>query len=986
MQPEDAPPPRPRVLPRRSRRGSAGRFRLIIFGVIAVGLFLLMSLRGIAGFYTDFLWFDSLGQDDVFKAVLGAQVVLVLLFMFLFFLILFGNLTVAQRLAPRIRPAGPEEDLLVHYHTFIGKRDRLVRILFSALFALIAGLRVSDKWQDWLLFTNREDVGVTDAQFDKDIGFYIFQLPFFNFVVDWVFGTLLVTIIFTAITHYLNGGIRFQTTGERVRPQVKAHLSVLLAVIALVRAANYWLARYELTTSDRGAVDGATYTDVKAQLPATNLLILISLLAVILLVVNIRRRGWVLPTLAVGLWAFVAVVVGSIYPAVIQNFRVEPAESEKEAPYIERNILATREAYGLAEIDEVQLTDFDNSITASDLKNNSATVRNIRILDPLIVQATFDRLQGEREFYRFSDVLDTDRYEVNGEITQVLLGARELNLNETRSWENQHVAFTHGYGLALAPVSRVKGSGDPDFLIGDLPVSIDEAMNLTLDRPQIYVGENLGGYAVLGASRNEVDYTDENQQTLAVRYEELGGDGGVGMGSLFRRIAFALRFGQLEPLISNFVTEDSKVMFVRDVRERVEKLAPFLHFDADPYPILENGRIIYMIDGYTTTDRYPYAQNAPVAELPRKSGLRHDFNYVRNSVKATVDAFTGEVIFYVVDQEDPLINAYQRAFEGLFQPMDEMPASLLEHVRYPEDLFRVQTELWGKYHVEDTENFYQRAAEWAVSQDPGRTGEGAANLAIVNEQGIRIGSRDMRMSPYRTIVELPDSDEAEYVVLRAFVPLDEEDTRKELAAFIVGRSDKDNYGKLAVYRPPSSNFDGPALAEERIRNDEEVASLQTLLSQRGSTVLFGELLLVPIEDSILYVRPLYVQAEGDSTVPELVQVIVAVGEDVVMADSLQDALETLTNSSLSELFEGIGSGKSSEIEINEVEDEPQTESVSKIELSDISENVATIIAEIDRLQKASATALQNDPADWEEFGRLQAQIQELVNALALEAS
>ena len=835
------------------------------------------------------------------------------------------------------------------------------------------------------MFTNREDVGLTDAQFDKDIGFYIFQLPFFNFVVDWVFGTLLVTIIFTAITHYLNGGIRFQTMGERVRPQVKAHLSVLLAAIALVRAANYWLARYELTTSDRGAVDGATYTDVKAQLPATNLLILISLLAVILLVVNIRRRGWVLPTLAVGLWAFVAVVVGSIYPAVIQNFRVEPAESEKEAPYIERNIAATREAYGLAEIDEVQLTDFDNSITANDLKNNSATVRNIRILDPLIVQATFDRLQGEREFYRFSDVLDTDRYEVNGETTQVLLGARELNLNETRSWENQHVAFTHGYGLALAPVSRVKGSGDPDFLIGDLPVSIDEAMNLTLDRPQIYVGENLDGYAVLGASRNEVDYTDENQQTLAVRYEELGGDGGVGMGSLFRRVAFALRFGQIEPLISNFVTEDSKVMFVRDVRERVEKLAPFLHFDADPYPILENGRIIYMIDAYTTTDRYPYAQNAPVAELPRKSGLRHNFNYVRNSVKATVDAFTGEVIFYALDQQDPLINAYQRAFEGLFKPIDEMPASLIEHVRYPEDLFRVQTELWGKYHVDDTENFYQRAAEWAVSQDPGRTGEGAANLAIVNEQGIRVGSRDMRMSPYRTIVELPDSDEAEYVVLRAFVPLDEEDTRKELAAFIVGRSDKDDYGKLAVYRPPSSNFDGPALAEERIRNDEEVASLQTLLSQRGSTVLFGELLLVPIEDSILYVRPLYVQAEGDSTVPELVQVIVAVGEDVVMADSLQEALEILTNSSLSELFDGIGSGKSSRIETNE-EDEAQTESVSTIELSDISENVAAIIAEIDRLQKASATALADDPADWEEFGRLQAQIQELVNALAFEAS
>ncbi len=986
MQPEDAPPPRPRVLPRRGRRSPVGRIRLIIFGVIAIGLLLLMSLRGLAGFYTDFLWFDSLGQGDVFKAVFGAQVVLVLLFMFLFFLIFFGNLTIAQRLAPRIRPAGPEEDLLVHYHTFVGKRDRLLRILFSLFCAFIAGLRVSDKWQDWLLFTNRVDVGVSDAQFEKDIGFYIFQLPFYNFVVDWVFGTLLITLIFTAITHYLNGGIRFQTTGERVSPQVKAHLSVLLAFIALVRAANYWLARYELTTSSRGAVDGATYTDVKAQLPATNLLILISLLAVILLVVNIRRRGWVLPALAVGLWAFVAVIVGSIYPAVIQNFRVEPAESEKEAPYIERNILATREAYGLDSIDEIQLTDFDNSVTADDLRNNSETVRNIRILDPLVVQATFDRLQGEREFYRFSDVLDTDRYEVNGETTQVLLGARELNLNETRSWENQHVAFTHGYGLALAPVSRVKGSGDPDFLIGDLPVAIDESMDVVLDRPQIYVGENLEGYAVLGASRNEVDFTDENQQTLAVRYEDLGGEGGVEMGSLFRRLAFALRFGQIEPLISNFVTEDSKVMFVRDVRGRVEKLAPFLHFDADPYPVLDKGRIIYVVDGYTTTDRYPYAQNAPVAELPRKSGLRHDFNYVRNSVKATVDAFTGEVVFYVVDLEDPLITAYQKAFEGLFKPMNEMPASLFDHIRYPEDLFRIQTELWGKYHVEDTENFYQRAAEWAVSQDPGRTGEGAANLAIVNEQGIRIGSRDMRMSPYRTIVELPDSENAEYVILRAFVPLDEEDTRKELAAFIVGRSDKENYGKLAVYRPPSSNFDGPALAEERIRNDEEVASLQTLLSQRGSTVLFGELLLVPIEDSILYVRPLYVQAEGDSTVPELVQVIVAVGEDVVMADSLQDALEILTNSSLSELFDGIGAGNTSKIEIDVDQDDLPSESPSTIDPSDISGDVATIISEIDRLQKASASALSGNPADWEEFGRLQAQIQELVNVLSNEAS
>ena len=987
MRPEDSPPPRIGRFPKSGSppgrfRLPSGRFRLLVLLVAVFGFLLLISVRGLASFYTDYLWFDSLGQAPVFKAVLGAQVVLVILFIAIFFAILFGNLVIARRLAPKIRPPGPEEDLLVHFHMFVGKRERLVRILLSLLFALIAGLGVSDRWQDWLLFTNRVDVGIVDAQFGRDIGFYLFQVPFLSFLTSWLFGTLIATLVVTAIFHYINGGIRFQTGGERVRPEVKAHLSVLLGSIALIRAFDYWLARFELTTSDRGAVDGATYTDVNAQLPAINLLILISLFAAVLLLVNIRRQGWVLPALAVGLWALVALVMGNIYPAVIQNFRVEPAESEKEAVYIARNIDATRAAFGLDEITEVQLTDFDNRITATDLEENVTTVRNIRILDPLVVQATFDRLQGEREFYRFSDVLDTDRYIINGELTQVILGTRELNLNETRSWENQHVAFTHGYGVALSPVTRVKRSGDPDFLIGDLPVSIDPTVEIELKRPQLYVGEGLDGYAVLGATRNEVDFTDENQQTLDVRYEDLGGDGGVGMGSLVRRLAFALRFGQIEPLISNFVTGDSKVMYVRDVRSRVEKLAPFLHFDSDPYPVLDDGRIFYVVDGYTTTDRYPYAQQASIAELPRDSGLLHRFNYVRNSVKAVVDAFNGDVTFYVSDPSDPLIQAYRKAFEELFKDMEEMPASLVSHMRYPEDLFRIQTELWGSYHVDDTENFYQRAAEWAVSQDPGRTGEGAANLVVVNDQGVRVGSRDKRMAPYRTLINLPSEDEAEFVLLRAYVPLDEDDTRKELAAFMVGRSDIDHYGELVVYRPPSSNFDGPALAEERIRNDDDVASLQTLLSQRGSTVLFGELLLVPIENSILYVRPLYVQAEGDTTVPELERVIVAVGEDVVIAGSLQQALEELTNSDLSDLFAGLttgvieGDNNLIDSQIIDKDDEKKPPIIV-----DTPSDIGALLAEIKSLQRESAKALSNNPPDWKEFGRLQDRIEILISSL-----
>ena len=950
---------------------------------------LLLSLRGIAGFWTDYLWFDALGHEDVFVSVLSAQVVLVALFTLLFFGMLYGNLTVADRLAPRVRPPGPEEDLLRGYHLMVGRRRGLVRLVLSGLFALVAGLGVSGRWEEWLLFTNGVDFGVTDAQFGRDIGFYVFRLPFLSFVVGWLFATLMVTLVVTTILHYINGGIRLQTAGERVQPQVKAHLSVLLALIALVRAGDYWLARFELTTSDRGAVMGATYTDVKAQLPAIQLLILISLFSVALLIVNIRRRGWVLPTLAVGLWAFVALVIGNIYPAVIQSLRVEPAESEKEALYIGRNIEATRSAFGLDSITQVQLTDFDNEVTAADLRAHGGTVRNIRTLDPLVVQGTFDRLQGEREYYTFTDEMDTDRYTIGGETTQVLLGTRELELNETRSWENQHVAFTHGYGVAMAPVSRVKGSGDPDFLVGDLPVSIDPSVEVVLDRPQLYVGEGLSGYSVVGASRDEVDYTDENQETRTVRYADIGGDGGVSMGSMIRRAAFALRFGQLEPLISNFITGDSRVFYVRDVRDRVEKLAPFLHFDSDPYPVLVDGRIIYVVDGYTTTDRFPYAQRASTSNLPRSSGLRHDLNYVRNSVKATVDAFTGEVVFYVMDPEDPLVSAYGLAFEGLFTPASEMPDSLVGHLRYAEDLFRVQTELWGSYHVDDTENFYQRAAEWSVSQDPGRTGEGAANLTVVDEQGFKVGTRHKRMAPYRAMVDLPGGDETEFVIMRAYVPLDEDDARKELAAYVVGRSDGDRYGELVVFRPPSSNFDGPALAEERIRNDEEVASLQTLLSQRGSSVLFGELLLVPIEDSILYVRPLYVQAEGDSTVPELERVIVAVGERVVMANSLQEALEDLTGSRLDTLFAGISTGAST----SGVEDDPElatddgpddvvtgSDGGSTVE-GDLPEDVDALLTELADLQRASARALARDPADWLEFGRIQARIQDLLEIL-----
>ncbi|MET0666389.1 MAG: UPF0182 family protein, partial [Acidimicrobiales bacterium] len=654
--PSDMPPPR-----RRRQRRLSPRGRVILI-LVAVGLFLLItSLRGIAGFYTDYLWFESLGKANTFRTILGAKLSLAGIFIGVFFALCLANLVIADRIAPRFPPMGPEEDLLRRYHDIVDTRAGWVRAGVAFLFAVIAGAGVSSQWDQWLLFINRVDFGVEDPQFHTDIGFYVFQLPFLSFVVSWLFAALVIILLITAVAHYLNGGIRVQNPGPRVTPQVKAHLSVLLALLALVKVADYWLQRYELTLSTRGTVDGALFTDVKAQLPATYLLLMIAVLSMALLIVNIWRRGWVLPVLAVGLWGFVAVVAGGIYPSFIQRFRVEPAESSREAPYIERNIEATRAAMGLAEV-STRPFDYNEELTSQQLQDNDETVRNIRLLDPRVVTDTYQQLQAERPFYRLND-LDVDRYEIDGETTQVVISARELSTSgiPQQSWEGQRVAFTHGYGAAVAPANAVTTEGRPDFVLGDIPVdSGDSALDVV--QPGIYVGENLDGYSIVGATRDEINYQTAGGETVTNRYD---GSGGVAMNSWWRQAAFALRFGEVEPLISNFVTNESRIIYVRDVQDRVAQLAPFLQWDADPYPVLLDGRIQYVLDAYTTTDRYPYAQRADVDQLPPGSGLDHSFNYVRNSVKAVVDTYDGTVDLYVVDPDDPIIEAYRGAFPEL---------------------------------------------------------------------------------------------------------------------------------------------------------------------------------------------------------------------------------------------------------------------------------------------------------------------------------
>ncbi|MGH9260305.1 MAG: UPF0182 family protein, partial [Acidimicrobiales bacterium] len=473
------------------------------------------------------------------------------------------------------------------------------------------------------------------------------------------------------MAHYLNGGIRVQPPSPRVTPQVKAHLSVLLAALALVKAADYWLQRFELTVSSRGVVDGATYTDVQAQLPALNLLVLISLAAAVLFVANIFRRGWTLPVLAVGLWVFVAVVVGGIYPQYVQRFRVQPNESAKERPYIERNIEATRAALNLSEVRTERFAPKNDPAEVS-LAGAEPTIRNIRLWDPAarLSGQTFEQLERIRNYYGINDI-DVDRYEINGERTQVNVGARSISPDDVPgdSWEAAHLAYTHGYGVVLAP-SNATVSSEPDFLVGNVPPEIDPSLaesGLSLEQPGIYFGEDLDGYVVVGADREEIDFQDEDSTQLTT----YSGEDGVPADSLVRRVAFALRFGDLNPLISDFMTDESKIVYKRDVVDRVHSLAPFLDADADPYPVVVDGRVTWVVDLYTSTARYPYGQQADTDQLTSGSGLNHDLNYVRNSVKATVDAYDGTVTLYVMDDDDPIIAAYEDAFPDLFTPGDE---------------------------------------------------------------------------------------------------------------------------------------------------------------------------------------------------------------------------------------------------------------------------------------------------------------------------
>jgi uncharacterized membrane protein (UPF0182 family) len=878
-------------MPQAPRPGSRKRRRLIVI-VLVVLVVLFLSLKTFATFYTDALWFSSVNLHSVWLKLFEIKAGLMLIFGALFAVMLLASLLVAERLAPKGPSLDAEDEFVKRYQEVIGPYSRWLRVGVVVVLSLIVGSQSIGQWQNWLLFQNKVSFGVKDPQFHRDVSYYVFTLPFEQFLVHWALVALFLVLLVTLLSHYLNGGIRMQGPRPRVRPAVKAHISVILGLLALVKAVGYYLARFNLDLSNNGFSQGAGDTDVHARLPALELLILVSIAAAVLLIYNIRRQGWALPILGVGLWFLVALTAGTIYPAAYQSLKVNPAQSTLERPYIQRNIDATRTAMGIKQVKTVSYP-ASSSLTAAQLSANSDTLANVRLWDPTQTKATYDNLQDLRTQYQFNG-LSIDRYKIGGTETPVVVGVREVNdaTLPQSSWVNRTLQYTHGYGMILSPANTSSGDGKPQFDIGGVPpVSNNGLPNIS--QPSVYFGLSNSGYVVANTKQLEINYQQSNGTNNETHY---AGSGGVQLSNFFDQAMFAIRFSDYNLLISNQITSQSRLIFDRGVQARVSKVAPFLSLDADPYPVLLNGQIDWVQDAYTTTDNYPYSQNANTSALPAGSGLNQNFNYVRNSVKVLINAYSGKMTFYVTDPSDPIIRAYEHAFPGMFTPASKMNPELKAHLRYPEDIFAVQATMYGKYHITSASSFYSAADAWQLSPSPGSGSPSQAlpTTLTTNAQGQQVSTGQLvRMAPLYQELRIPGQTQQSFNLLDAFVPISGQSQIQTLSGFMMAGSDPGHYGQLEMFvTPRDSPVTGPAIVASQIDAAPGVSQAITFYDQSGSSVLLGNLLMIPVADSLLYIQPMYVQSSRNP-IPVLTEVIAAYGKQVQIKQTLAGALQAV---------------------------------------------------------------------------------------------
>jgi uncharacterized membrane protein (UPF0182 family) len=859
------------------------RWPAVAIGIL-VAAFLLLTF--LSSFYIDVLWYREVGLSQVFWTRVWAQAGLASAFFVTFFALLLVNLYVMRRLAPTIVALTPEQEIVERFRENIEPYLRWALPLGAAVLSVFVGLAAAGHWQEFLLWRSSGGIVFENPEqvFDRDPAFYVFTLPWLKYLQSWLFAALVGVTVIVGIGHFLQGGIRPQAVGlrDKVDPQVRAHLSVLLGLILLAKAWGYYLGRFDLLTSERGVVQGASYTDVTAQLPALTFLAIVAVLCAVLFFVNARYRVWSLPIIAVGLLLLVSILLGTAYPAFIQQFRVAPNEQQYELPYIERNIAGTQRAFGLEEIRLVEQRRFEPVVTAADVEANEATIANIRLWRPTALKENFESVQRIRQYYDFHDV-DVDRYEVDGERRVLMVSGREVTQSgiseAARTWQNEHLVYTHGFGSVAAQVNSITSDGAPLLTLEDIPPDGQPVTN----QPRIYYGEiDDVDFVVVNSSTEELDFEGASGET-PFTYD---GEGGIELGGLFRRALFAWRFQDANLLISGQVQSDSRILINRSIAKRAMETMPFLTFDADPYLAVTSEGYVWIWDAYTTSDGYPYSQSVDLAEVTADLLPQQEVNYMRNSVKAVVDAYDGSVTYFA-DLDEPIMQGWDRAFPGVFTPIAEAPEELRAHFRYPENLFQAQAFQYANYHVEDPAAFYRKQDFWEVPGDPTQQG----GVGIGGSPSPAPESDGRKLLPSYQLMRLPGDPEERFHLVIPFQP----ENRLNMVGWMAANSDPEGYGELVAFTlPPGRDVDGPGLVFSRVNADEDFSEARTLLGTGGSEVQFGDLLTIPIEDSILYVLPVYVRAAGESAVPKLELVLVVNGSTVTVAGSLPEAIEGAT--------------------------------------------------------------------------------------------
>ncbi|MEU9834477.1 UPF0182 family protein [Streptosporangium sp. NPDC048047] len=928
------------------------RPRLLIPTAIAivalVALFFLF-----VGVFTDYLWYDSVGYTKIFSGVIVTQIVLFVVGAVLMVGLVGGNMLLAYRTRPMFGPgmfggaSGADR-----YRMALDPHRKMIFLIGAAVLALFTGSSFAGQWKTWLEFVNATPFGETDALFHYDVSFFMFTYPFLRMVLNFLFTAVVLSAVMAAVVHYLYGGFRLQSPGVHATRAARVHLSVLLGVFVLLKAVAYWVDRYGLVFSDRGFVYGASYTDVNAVYPAKTILAIIALICAALFFAGVVRPGAMLPGVSFGLLVLSAILIGMVYPALVEQFQVKPNQQGKEQPFISRNIEATRKAYG---VDQTEVIDYAAQGDASKVNVSAdSSISGVRLLDPNLVSKTYQQKQRIRGFYDFHDPLDVDRYpDESGKPRDTVVAVRELTgpPAEQDNWINRHLVYTHGYGFVAAPGNKVDAEGLPAFDAKDMPVTGSLAERTGLKETRVYFGESPSApeYVIVGGDRNqELDYplssgTGQKNTT----YE---GKGGVPVGSFLNRVLYAAKYSEMNLLLSGDVNDKSKILYVRNPQERIAKVAPFLSLDDNSYPAIVDGRVVWIVDAYTTSNAYPYSDSRSLEAMTRDTVTdprlvvqqpRDQINYMRNSVKATVDAYDGTVTLYAWDEKDPILQTWRKAFPGVVKPKNAISTGLQQHLRYPEALFKVQRDVLSRYHIKDPSAFYSGQDFWNVPNDPSS------------------GERDIKQPPYYLSVKMPDTTEPTFSLTTTFVPRQ----GPNLAAFMsVDANPGPDYGKLRILRMPSNTtIPGPGQVQNNFQN--KFSGELNLLGIGGAKVRYGNLLTLPFAGGLVYIEPVYVEtaaSSGQEPYPILRRVLVSYGDRVGFADTLDAALK--------QVF-----GEGAQLPQQEV-NKPNTPAQPNTALN---QAIGEAQQAYDRAQKA----LNANPPNWTEYGAAQKALSDALKKL-----